>query len=166
MSSIRVFLKSALFTILVPGTLAVAFPQLLARYRPHPQLPIGSKVGRSLGGVSIFVGSLLYFHTVFQFGTEGEGTPSPTDEPGELVTGGIYSYTRNPMYIGVLLVVLGQAFWHRSVAMLWWGAGMLIGFHNRIIGYEEPHLAEKHGETYEEYCEQVPRWLPRSRSPR
>jgi protein-S-isoprenylcysteine O-methyltransferase Ste14 len=109
-------------------------------------------------------GVLLYLHTVVRF-AEGEGTPSPTDEPDRLVTGGIYSRTRNPMYVGVLQIVVGQALLQRSVAVLWWAVGCWIGFHNRVIGYEEPHLARKHGEAYDRYCERVPRWFPRIRPP-
>lgn len=161
MSRSSVYLKTILFTVLVPGTVAVAIPQLLEKYRPRPKLPIGRKTGRILGNISLASGIVLYFHTSFQFASGGGGTPSPTDEPDELVTEGLYSYSRNPMYIGVLLIILGQAFRQRSVSILWWGGGMWIAFHNRVIGWEEPHLVEKHGEEYEEYREQVPRWLPR-----
>ena len=156
----RVFKKTAVFTVLVPGSLAVAIPRLLDRVRPHPQLPVDPRISRPLGTLSLLVGGLLYLLTATRFGTEGDGTPSPTDEPEELVTGGIYSYSRNPMYVGVLLVILGQALRQRSVTMLWWAAGCWIGFHNRVIQYEEPHLAEKHGETFDEYREGVPRWVP------
>ena len=159
MTTLRVFAKTALFTILVPGTLAVAIPQLLARWRPHPRLPIDSEAVSVAGTLSLLSGIALYLHTAFQFGTEGDGTPSPTDEPEELVTGGIYAYSRNPMYVGVLLVILGQALRRRNLAVVWWAAGMWLGFHNRVVGYEEPHLAEKHGEAYEEYCERTPRWF-------
>ena len=159
MTSLRVFAKTALFTILVPGTLAVAIPQLLARWRPHPRLPIDSEAASLAGTLSLLSGIALYLHTVIQFGTEGDGTPSPTDEPEELVTGGIYAYSRNPMYVGVLLVILGQALRRRNLSILWWAAGMWIGFHNRVVGYEEPHLAEKYGEAYEAYCERTPRWF-------
>ena len=152
-------LKTLLFTIFVPGTVAVAIPQLLARWRRHPELPIGKRSGRWLGNLSLVSGAMIYAHTAFQFSTEGDGTPSPTDEPDELVTGGLYAYSRNPMYVGVLLVILGQALRRRSVAILWWGAGVWIGFHNRVIGFEEPHLAEKHGDAYEQYQERVPRWF-------
>ncbi|WP_246998396.1 methyltransferase family protein [Halosolutus gelatinilyticus] len=161
MGSIRVYLKTAVFTVLVPGIVAVAIPQLLARHQSRPRLPISTGVVTTVGNLSLFSGVLLYVHTAFQFGSEGEGTPSPTDEPDELVTGGIYSYTRNPMYIGVLLVILGQALRRRSLSILWWAVGCWIGFHNRVIRFEEPHLVEKHGEAYERYRERVPRWLPR-----
>lgn len=161
MRSPGVFVKTALFTILVPGLVAGAIPQLLAKRRPYPRLPISSTTARIIGGMSLLSGVLLYVHTALQFGTEGRGTPSPTDEPEELVTGGIYAYVRNPMYMGVILVVVGQAFLRRSVAVLWWAAGCWIGFHTRVVRDEEPHLAERHGEEYERYRTTVPRWIPR-----
>ena len=159
MSSLRVYVKTFAFTIAVPGTVAVLIPQMLAKWRPHPHISRGERTGRVLGTLSLLLGTVLYIHTAVQFGSEGGGTPSPTDEPDELVTGGIYAYSRNPMYIGVLLVILGQALRQRSLVVLWWGLGMWLGFHNRVIGAEEPHLAEKHGEAYEQYRRQVPRWF-------
>lgn len=161
MTSIPVLLKTALFSALVPGTVAVVIPQLLARFRPHPTLPIGPGLGRLLGTGSLLAGGLLYLHTAVQFATEGKGTPSPTHETEELVTGGVYAHSRNPMYVGVLLVILGQALRQRSLTMCWWAVGCWIGFHNHVICYEEPHLAETHGEAFEAYTAQVPRWLPR-----
>lgn len=159
MGSIRTYLKTTLFTILVPGTVAVAVPQILARWRKHPKLPINERLAKDVGTLSLVSGILLYVHTAYRFGSEGDGTPSPTEEPDNLVTGGIYAHSRNPMYGGVLLVILGQAFRRRSVAILWWAAGMWIGFHNRVIGYEEPHLLEKYGEEFEQYCKDTPRWF-------
>ncbi|WP_254862250.1 methyltransferase family protein [Halovivax gelatinilyticus] len=154
------FLKTTCFTILVPGTVAVGIPQLLTRWRPYPRLPISERTGRVLGTFSIVAGGVVYVHTAFRFGSKG-GTPSPTDEPDDLVTGGLYAHSRNPMYVGVVLVIVGQALRRRSTSILWWAAGAWIGFHNRVIGYEEPHLAEKHGDAYEQYRERVPRWISR-----
>ena len=165
MASPYVLLKTALFTALVPGTVAVAIPQALRTWRPHPRLPLDSRGARLLGGASLLSGTLCYLHTAVQFATEGDGTPSPTDEPAELVTGGLHAHVRNPMYVGVLLIVIGQALLHRSVAVCWWAAGCWIGFHNRVVEFEEPHLAEKHGEEYERYRDRVPRWIPRLRPP-
>ena len=161
MTSLRTYLKTIIFTILVPGTVSVAVPQLLARWRRHPKLPLNEHLARVGGNICLVSGILLYAHTAFQFAAEGEGTPSPTDEPENLVTRGVYAHSRNPMYIGVLLVILGQAVRQRSVVILWWGVGMWIGFHNRVIGYEEPHLLEKYGSEYEQYREEVPRWILR-----
>ena len=165
MGSLPNLLKTALFSVLVPGTVAVAIPQALRSWRPHPRLPLDSASARIGGTASFVVGTLIYLHTAWRFVAEGQGTPSPADEPDELVTGGLYAHVRNPMYVGVLLVVLGQALRYRSAAVLWWAVGCWIGFHNRILEYEEPHLAEKHGAAYERYCARVPRWLPRLRPP-
>ncbi|WP_436346359.1 methyltransferase family protein [Natronorubrum sp. FCH18a] len=164
MSSPLVLLKTAVFTVLVPGTVAGAIPRALARYdRESPTL--GSRGARIVGTVSLVAGTLLYLHTAFRFSSEGNGTPAPSDEPDDLVTGGIYRYTRNPMYVGVLLVIVGQAVRYRSLHVLWWGLVCWLGFHRRVVDYEEPHLLEKHGDAYEAYRDRVPRWLPIGRPP-
>ncbi len=165
MVSLQTVAKSALFTLVVPGTVGVWIPQVLRR-REHPdgpKLPFPRRASRVAGTLSLLAGGLLYTHTAWRFADEGEGTPAPIDEPEPLVVGGIYAHVRNPMYVAVLLVILGQALLYRSIHVLWWAAGCLLGFHDRVVGWEEPHLAEKHGEAYERYCEAVPRWLPRLR---
>jgi protein-S-isoprenylcysteine O-methyltransferase Ste14 len=116
-----------------------------------------------MGGLSVASGVLLYLHTAWQFADEGNGTPVPIDEPKELVTGGIYSRVRNPMYLVVLLCIGGQALLYRSILVLWWAVGGWLIVHNRVTEYEEPHLTELYGEEYEQYCERVPHWDPRLR---
>lgn len=163
MVSPYVLLKSAIFTLFAPGTVAGIIPQLLAR-RDRGGLPVGSRVARWMGGISLVLGVLLYLHTAWRFSDEGKGTPAPIDEPKELVTGGIYSYVRNPMYLAVLLCIGGQALLYKSVLVLWWTVGCWVIVHIRVIGYEEPHLIEKYDIEYKQYCKRVPRWIPRLRS--
>ncbi|MFC4439366.1 MULTISPECIES: methyltransferase family protein [Natrialbaceae] len=163
MASPFVLLKTAVFSVLVPGTVVGLVPQLLAR-RDRLALPIPPRVARVTGSASLLAGVLLYLHTAWRFSDEGGGTPSPSDEPPELVTGGVYGYVRNPMYLAVLCCIGGQALLYRSVLVCWWAVGCWLGFHNRILEYEEPHLAAKHGAEYEQYRERAPRWLPRLRS--
>ncbi|GAB7020507.1 methyltransferase family protein [Halostagnicola bangensis] len=152
-------LKTAVFSVLVPGTVAGLVPRVLARYdRRSPTLERRSV--RTVGYALLVSGIVLYLHTAGRFVTEGSGTPSPSDEPPELVTGGVYAYSRNPMYLGVVLAIGGQAVRYKSLHVLWWGVVCWLGFHRRVLEYEEPHLADKHGEAYEEYCERVPRWFP------
>lgn len=155
-----VLLKTAVFSALVPGTVAGLVPWLLAR-RDRLAFPVPAAAARAAGAGSLLAGVFLYLHTAWRFSDEGGGTPSPSDEPPELVTGGVYAFVRNPMYAAVVLCIGGQALLYRSVLVAWWAAGCWLGFHNRVLEYEEPHLASKHGDTYEEYREQVPRWLPR-----
>lgn len=154
-----VLLKTAAFSALVPGTVVGIVPWVLSR-RDQLTLPLPSSVARVAGAGSLLAGALLYLHTAWRF-AEHERTPSPTDEPAELVTDGVYGYVRNPMYVAVLLCLLGQALLYRSALVAWWTAGCWLSFHNRVLAYEEPHLAAKHGTEYERYRERVPRWLPR-----
>lgn len=164
MVSLSVLLKTVVFTVLVPGGVAGLIPRLLAQYdREIPLLDL--RIVRSIGRVSRISGLLLYVYTAWQFSSEGRGTPSPSHETEELVTGGIYAHTRNPMYVGVLLIISGEAVRYKSLHVLWWAAVCWLGFHRRIIEYEEPHLVEKYGEVYEEYCNDVPRWFPQLHLP-
>ncbi|USZ71502.1 methyltransferase family protein [Natronosalvus halobius] len=163
MTSPYTLLKTAVFTVVVPGTVVELVPRVLARYdRESPTLD--SPAARTVGKLSLIAGGLLYLYTALQFSTEGDGTPAPNDEPATLVTGGVYAYTRNPMYVGVVLLLGGQAVRFKSLHVLWWTLVCWLGFHRRILEYEEPHLLEKHGDAYAEYCERVPRWFPDPRS--
>ncbi|MDG5758694.1 methyltransferase [Natronococcus sp. A-GB1] len=114
MASPRVLLKTAAFSVGVPGTVAGLIPKLLAR-RDQLVFPVPAGIARAAGLGSLLVGVTLYTHTAWRFSDEGGGTPSPSDEPPELVTTGVYSYVRNPMYVAVLLCLGGQALLYRSV---------------------------------------------------
>ena len=72
-----------------------------------------------------------------------------------------YRWVRNPIYISALLVVLGQAWLLPSLPLLVYLAGLCIGFHLFVVGYEEPTLRRSFGETYDAYLRTVPRWFPR-----
>jgi protein-S-isoprenylcysteine O-methyltransferase Ste14 len=123
----------------------------------------------SLGGTSasggttpkIFVGVILYFWCAGAFTFIGRGTPAPIDAPVFLVRSGPYQWVRNPMYIGVFSVLIGESILFHS---LWlFGYMLLAGIvvHLFVLFYEEPQLARRFGESYEAYLRTVPRWLPR-----
>jgi protein-S-isoprenylcysteine O-methyltransferase Ste14 len=103
----------------------------------------------------------LYVWCVSLFATVSRGTPSPWDPPRNLVSEGSYRWVRNPIYISALLVVLGQAWLFLSIPLLVYLAGLWIGFHLFVIGYEEPTLHRSFGETYDGFLRTVPRWFPR-----
>ena len=114
--------------------------------------------------------SVLGFSTalrcVWDFGRTGHGTPAPFAPPRKLVVVGFYRYVRNPMYVGFftgwvgLWVVFGRAsFTALSLAFV---AVLAVALFVRL--YEEPTLRKLFGADYEEYCRNVPRWLPRTRS--
>lgn len=147
-------LKNLVFTVLVPGTVAVYLPLQVIGGQPGT----GS---RWIGGIAFAVGAAIYTWCVWDFASFGRGTPAPIDAPRKLVVRGLYRYTRNPMYVGVLTVILGWAAWFGSPRLVLYAGVVGACFHAFIVGYEERHLASVFGDEYESFRSRVPRWLPR-----
>jgi protein-S-isoprenylcysteine O-methyltransferase Ste14 len=155
--------KTALFTVLVPGTVTILVPYYLLSSRTStPPLNLG--VLRYFGLLPLIVGALVYLRCAWDFAIGGRGTPAPIDPPRELVVKGLYRYVRNPMYIGVALVVLGEAIFIRARILLEYVAIVFFFFYLFVLVYEEPTLRRKFGESYDRYCRSVPRWIPRMRA--
>lgn len=153
-----VVLKNVLFTLAAPGTVVAWFPLLLL-----PRLlwlPVDLGPLRYLGLFSLAAGAWVYLLTVRDFGRAG-GTPSPTHPTPVFVSRGLYRWVRNPMYVGVGLLLIGEAVLLQSLALLGYGAHVLLMFHLFIVLYEEPSLRRRFGVSYEEYFRTVGRWIPR-----
>jgi protein-S-isoprenylcysteine O-methyltransferase Ste14 len=118
----------------------------------------------SLAGLALLItGSVIMLLCVFSFATTGQGTPAPFDPPRQLVSNRVYSYVRNPMYIGMGIALIGEAllFPARRNAILGMTAFCFVAVNLFILLYEEPVLTRKFGLSYEEYRKHVPRWIPR-----
>lgn len=124
-----------------------------------PGLELGG--WRYAGFLAFTPGLVLFYLPVLEFGTKGRGTPAPFDAPKRLIVDGIYGWTRNPMYLGGFLVLLGEGLLFASLPLLVVSATALMLFHVYLVAREEPKLREKFGVRYVEYTESVPRWLPR-----
>jgi protein-S-isoprenylcysteine O-methyltransferase Ste14 len=150
-------LRTLLFTILVPGTVTVLVPYLLLSSASSP-----TSLGplRFVGLLPLLLGVAAYLWSAASFALVGQGTPAPIDPPQALVVAGPYRYVRNPMYLGVVLVLLGESLVFASPTMLRYAALILLAFHLFVVHYEEPHLRRRFGEAYVHYCRSVPRWLP------
>ena len=148
-------LKNLLFTVIVPGTVVVYVPLRIAAGRAT-----ASPVELAVGCIVIGLGALIYSWCVWDFATFGRGTPAPIDAPKKLVVRGLYRYTRNPMYVGVLSVILGWAILFRDPGLLIYAAIMGTCFHLFIALYEEPHLQREFPGEYDRYRSRVSRWLP------
>jgi len=156
-------LKSALFTILVPGTVVVVVPRaILSGANGHRSPSLGLLIG---GAVVFLAGLALYLICLAGFVRHGHGTPSPTDPPRRLVVRGPYRYSRNPMYLAVLSMVFGEAACFGSLPLGLYAAILTLAFHVFVIRYEEPTLARLYGADYKAYRRSVPRWFGR-RPPR
>ena len=157
-----VALKTLIFTILVPGMLLGIIPWLLLRWSGEAVMP--SLSVWLIGLLPFFVGVILYFWCAGAFTFIGKGTPAPIDAPIFLVRSGPYQWVRNPMYIGVFSVLIGETILFHSLSLV--ALALLAGtaVHLFVVFYEEPTLRHRFGESYEAYLRTVPRWLPRAPS--
>ncbi len=109
------------------------------------------------------MGSAGVLWCFWDFTFKGSGTPLPTDPPKELVVSGLYRYVRNPIYVSVLLILLGHFVWFGYWSLLVYTGLAFAGTHLFVTLYEEPHLRKRFGPAYEVYVSRVPRWLPKLR---
>ncbi len=152
--------KTLIFTILVPGTVTIYIPYLLLSSADAAQpLPLG--VFRYFGVILILIGAAIYFWCAWDFTFTGRGTPAPIDPPKELVAKGLYRYVRNPMYVGVVALLLGEAILFGSRALFIYAAAAFVIYYLFVVLYEEPVLRRKFGDAYKRYCDETPRWIPR-----
>jgi protein-S-isoprenylcysteine O-methyltransferase Ste14 len=153
-------LKTAIFTIFVPGTVAGYLPWTLKGGAPAAAR--GIEEGAAISVIAI--GIAIYLYTAFWgFALIGGGTPAPIAPTRILVVKGLHRYVRNPMYIGLALVIAGQAwlFHSRHIAIYLGCVLVIVNFF--VLFYEEPTLRKQFGEEYERYRASVPRWIPRFR---
>ena len=155
------FLKNVLFTIFVPGTVAVLLPRVLVE--PDPAFPAVWGAPQLAALPILLAGLLIYLRCLWDFAHRGRATPLPLDAPRVLVVQGLYRYVRNPMYLGVLLVIAGQAIFFESRGFAIYGAVWFAFVHLFTMVYEEPTLRQSFGDAYDHYCRNVSRWVPGKR---
>lgn len=155
-----VLLKTIIFTIIVPGTVLVWAPYLLLSSSSVSSPPDIAGL-RYFGVIPILLGAAIILWCAWDFTFAGKGTPAPMDPPKRLVVRGLYRYVRNPMYIGVLSAITGEALLFQSLALIEYAAVVFVFTYLFVIFYEEPTLRRKFGESYKNYCREVPRWIPK-----
>lgn len=150
------------FTLLVPGLVAFYVP-----YALNGAIPIADGPW-SAGWLATLAGALIYFRCLIAF-LASPGTPAMFftrplrallgEEPRQLVRSALYGYSRNPMYIGVVMMVAGEAVAAHSGRLAIYAAALCVAFHLVVILVEEPHLRRRDGAEYEQYTRAVPRWF-------
>lgn len=144
----------ALFAFLaLPGVVAGVVPYLILRSNP------ATSAGYRAGWVLLAIGLLTLLACVREFYVAGKGTLAPWSPPKHLVTTGLYRYSRNPMYVGVLLLLGGWALATGVPALGWYAGIVALAFHFRIMWYEEPVLNRLFGDTWAAYRQRTRRWL-------
>lgn len=153
------FLRNLFWTVLFPGTIAGYIPwRWFGMAQVHPDFTNPLDI---IGLFLIVAGGGLLAACIWEFASRGRGTLSPVDPPKELVVQGLYRYVRNPMYLSVSTMLLGEALLARSIALLGYWAIFFAAANLFVIVYEEPILRRQFGDSYERYTKQVGRWLPR-----
>ena len=153
-------LGTAAFLVLAPGTVAGFVPWWISRWHIHAPFP-GFAFLRVIGGLLIAVGIAVLLESFARFALQGLGTPAPVFPTRHLVVKGFYRFVRNPMYVSVLAVLVGEALFLGSAGILVFAACAWLVAYLFVIGYEEPTLLKSFGVEYETYRSHVPRWLPR-----
>lgn len=160
MQRVSAVLGSALFFVVAPCVLAGLIPWSMTRWEFRPAF-FGLEGARSVGVLLILVGLPGLVDSFARFALQGLGTPAPIAPPQNLVVTGLYRYVRNPMYVAVVAIILGQAILFGDGRLMTYGVFMWLAFHAFVLTYEEPVLAQSFGAEYEDFRANVPRWIPR-----
>lgn len=159
MSAVWLAVRSLLWTVILPGTMTVYLPWRyfgLGSVRLDVRDPL-----HWAGGMLVVIGALLLGRCIWEFAARGRGTLSPADPPRELVVTGLYRYVRNPMYLSVATILLGEVLLTRSLDLLTFAAVGFVVVNLFVMGYEEPYLRRQFGASYKRYTAKVGRWIPR-----
>lgn len=144
------FAQAVFAFVALPGIVAIAIPLWLA--------PAGGSFN-VWGLLPLATGFVLLLCCVRDFYVAGKGTLAPWTPPRHLVQVGLYRFSRNPMYVAVLLMLVGWAIGFRTRSLWSYALMMAVVFYLRVVFFEEPWLARTHGEDFARYKASVPRWL-------
>ena len=151
---------SVLFLVAAPGTLVVLVPFWISHWRVAPPL-VGFVGFRVLGALLMAAGLPVLLDSFARFALKGLGTPAPIAPPERLVVTGLYRHVRNPIYVALTSLIVGQALFFGDVRLLAYGLGVWAFFHIWVLALEEPELRSRFGAEYRDFCAHVRRWIPR-----
>jgi protein-S-isoprenylcysteine O-methyltransferase Ste14 len=151
--------RNLFFTILQPGIVAGLIPYWILGESRKVHFGLSFELYQIVG-IAIFLGGFtMMLMCIASFAIKGKGTLSPADPTKVLVTTGLYEYSRNPMYVGVMLVLIGEALFFQSIKLVMYGAFIFLAFNTFIILWEEPRLRNDFGVEYDNYYKKVRRWI-------
>jgi protein-S-isoprenylcysteine O-methyltransferase Ste14 len=154
-------ITSAAFFVAAPGTVVGLLPWLITHWEITGSGPMW-RVLQTIGVVLIVAGLIPPVHAFIQFVKAG-GTPIPIAPTQRLVVTGFNRYVRNPMYLGLIVAMVGQALLFGSLSLLLWAAAFWVITASFVRWYEEPTLVHEYGDEYQAYRRNVRAWIPRLR---
>lgn len=160
MNRLTAIIGSIVFFAVAPGIVAGLIPWSITKW--HVPDPSAGALPLRVVGALLAVGGLgLLIDSFWRFAWQGIGTPAPVAPTRHLVVRGAYRHVRNPMYVAVLAIILGQALVFASLSLAIYAAAIWLATHVFVLLYEEPTLRETYGAEYDAFCAAVPRWIPR-----
>ena len=157
--TLRAVLGTLLFLFIILPFFLIVIPYIFLS-SPNHIYPFDIGVFRYLGLVPIILGVAIYLWCSHSFVFFGKGAPIQFTPIKNLMVTGLYRHVRNPMYIGALLIIVGEALLFQSKGLIIYALASFVVINFFVQFFEEPHLANKFGETYERYCNSVSRWIP------
>ena len=156
----RAAVASAAFLVVAPGVVVGLIPWSISHWQLQAPL-FGVPATRVLGTLLIVLGLPVLLDSFARFALDGLGTPAPIFPTRTLVIRGLYRYVRNPMYLAVVSIILGQGFLLGDRRLIVYGLLAWLATHLFVVLYEEPTLHRSYGADYDRYRATVPRWIPR-----
>jgi len=156
----RAVAGSLLFLVVAPGVVAGLIPYLLTGWERDGDVGALATVA---GWLLVAGGLAALLPSFARFALQGLGTPAPVAPTEHLVVTGLYRHVRNPMYLAVGSLIVGQALILGRSGLLLYAALFAATVFAFVRGYEEPALTEQFGAEYEAYRRAVPGWWPRLR---
>ncbi len=156
---ISLYLRNLFFTILQPGVVGGLVPYLLLRADEKEKILQSFQFLQYTGLILFVLGFVVMMNCILNFAIHGKGTLSPADPTKKLVIAGLYKYSRNPMYVGVILMLIGEAVFFQSGRLWIYSMLIFVVFHLFIVFFEEPRLKKDFGAEFDQFCNKVRRWV-------
>ena len=156
---LSLFLRNLFFTILQPGFVTGLVPYWILGRKIKSTFAEPVHPYQYFGIIIFIVGFVVMLACIISFAVKGRGTLSPADPTKHLVVTGLYKFSRNPMYIGVMMILIGEAIFFHSADLWIYSAFVFVAFNVFILLHEEPRLRKDFGEEYTRYCQRVRRWI-------
>jgi protein-S-isoprenylcysteine O-methyltransferase Ste14 len=159
LENLWLFIRNVAMIILFPGTVTVYIPyQLLTPITVS--IPDAWSLPQYAAALLLIIGTAILIKSIWSFASVGRGTLAPFDETNRLIVVGLYRYVRNPMYVGVMLILFAESWFFWSSRLLIYTGICFVVANILVIGYEENRLKYKYGDDFRRYCEHVGRWIP------
>ncbi|MGI9323716.1 MAG: methyltransferase family protein [Pseudomonadales bacterium] len=159
LESVGLAIRNIAMIVLFPGTVAFYIPYRILDPISFPE-PTSWLWTQYLSVLFLLIGASILLRSIWSFAHVGRGTLAPFDETQRLIVVGLYRFVRNPMYVGVVLILLAESWFFMSFDLLQYTGLCFLVANVVIIGYEENRLRHKYGNEYRRYCGHVGRWIP------